>query len=187
MKIAVAHLKSESIYSQSKHYEVPKLKGELPKDYEERTWRNRMHADETGHVMIPPTAFANCIKDAAKYMSLKIPGKQMATYTKHFDAGILVSVPLVLPVKVDDIKGQWLFVPSDGKPGGGKRVMKCFPVIEKWEGDVTFYILDDVITEDIFRQVLTTAGMLIGIGYFRPIRRGYWGRFSLGEVKWSIS
>ena len=58
MKIATATLKSVSPYSQSLMHEAPKLEREGHAEYEERTWREKMHYDrKTGEVFIPPTAF----------------------------------------------------------------------------------------------------------------------------------
>ena len=185
MKIAEATLQSVSPYSQSKYYKADKLPKELPGDYETRTWRERCHTDKDGNIIIPPMVFANSLKEAAKYLSLSIPGKNRQTYTKHFEAGVLVSDPIVLPVKKDAVQGEWLFVPSNGQRGGGSRVEKCFPVIQEWKGKVTYWILDDIITLDAFKQVLETSGSLIGIGRFRPRNLGYYGRFKVNSVTWN--
>lgn len=184
MKKAICKLKSISPYSQSRHYDAPKLQRELPKDYEARTWRERLHTNKDGNVFIPPMAFKNCVSEIAKYLGLQIPGKGKSTYTKHFEAGVLVVEGLTLPVKKEQVQGQWLFVPSDGKRGGAKRVDKCFPVIPEWQGEVEFVILDEIITQDVFTKHLEEAGKFIGIGYFRPRNNGYWGRFSVEDVKW---
>lgn len=185
MKTAIATLRGISPYSQSKHYTTDKLPKELPKDFEERTWRDRVHADEAGNIFIPPMAFKNCLSDAAKFLSIQIPGKGKSTYTKHIEAGVLVTDALVLPIKKTDVKGEWLFVPSDGVRGGGRRVEKCFPVIHQWHGDVTFYILDETVTEDVFRNILEQAGAFIGIGRFRPRNNGFYGRFKVEKLVWS--
>jgi len=185
MRTAIASLESNSPYSQSRHIEEPKKSKEGPRDYEERTWRERCHADKEGRIVIPPMAFKNCISEVAKYLGEKIPGKNMATYTKHFDAGILAMKPVALAIKKADVPGEWLFVPSDGKKGGGKRVMKCFPIIHEWKADVEFIILDSTITNEVFERYLREAGNFIGIGRFRPIRGGYYGRFKVNKVKWS--
>lgn len=180
MKTAIATLVSLSPYSQSRHYDVPKLEREIPKDYEERTWRNRLHVDARGEVYIPPMAFKNCLAESAKFLGIQIPGKGKANFTKHFEAGVLVTEALPLGEKAAEVEGEWLFVPSDGRRGGGSRVMKCFPVIPTWSGDVAFHIFDEIITEPVFRQVLEGAGRFIGIGRFRPRNNGFYGRF---EVK----
>lgn len=184
MHTATAHLKSVSPYSQSRHHDTEKLAKELPKDFEARTWRERLHYDADGRVFIPPMCFKNCLSEAAKFLSRQIPGKGKATYTKHFEAGVLVPEPLILPLKKDDVKGEWLFLPADGKRGSGKRVDKCYPIIPEWSGNVQFLILDDMITEDVFTDHLKEAGRFIGIGRFRPRNNGFYGRFMVDGVEW---
>ena len=181
---ATATLKSVSPLSQSKHYDVPEKEGESKADYEARTWRNRMHSDSKGMVFIPPMAFKNAISSAAAYLGMKIKGQGAKTFTKKFLSGVMVLDPLPLHVKSADVEGEWLFVPSDGKIGGGKRVNKCFPVVQNWEGEVTFHILDNVITEKVFQKHLETAGKFIGLGRFRPERNGFYGRFEVMDLKW---
>ena len=87
-------------------------------------------------------------------------------------------------MKKDDVPGEWLFVPSDGKRGGGSRVSKCFPLIAKWELVVIFYILDEIITDDVFKVHLRDAGNFIGLGRFRPSRNGFYGRFQIEDFIW---
>lgn len=184
MKLVECELESTTPYSQSKFYNVEALPEELPADYEKRTWRERCHVNNDGRVFIPPMAFGNNIKEAAKYANISIPGKGTSKYTKHFEAGILVADPVALPIKKEDVQPEWLFVPSNGQRGGGKRVMKCFPLIPEWKGSVTYHILDDIITQDIFERVLDVGGNLIGIGRFRPRNMGYYGRFKVLNVTW---
>jgi hypothetical protein len=184
MKTATAHLKSFTPYSQSKYYQVPKLNSkESPDAYEKRTWRERLHVDDKGRVVIPNMSFKNCLSDAAKYLSMKV-GKGTKTFTKHFEAGLMVSEGLTLPIHRDDVPGEWIHVPSDGTRGGAKRVLKCFPVIQEWEGKVVFYILDETITEEAFLHHIEEAGKFIGIGRFRPRNNGYYGRFEVEGVEW---
>lgn len=184
MKTAVATLRSVSPYSQSKHYTTEKLPKELPKDYEARTWRDRLHSLDSGEVYIPPMSFKNCLNESAKYLSIQIPGKGKATFTKHVESGILVTDALHLGIHRDQVKGEWLFVPADGVRGSGKRVEKQFPIIHEWGGQVTFHILDETVTEDVFKHILEQAGAFIGIGRFRPRNNGFYGRFKVEGISW---
>lgn len=184
MKTAICKLVSVSPYSQSRFHNTEKKDKESPADYEERTWREKCSHNKQGQIFIPPMAFANCIKQAAKYLGLKIPGGGNEKWTKNFEAGVMVSEPLMLGHHIDDLESEWLFVPSDGKRGGGSRVLKCFPLIREWKGDVTFIIVDEKITKDVFEYILKQAGQLIGIGRFRPRNCGYYGRFIVESIKW---
>ena len=129
-------------------------------------------------------AFKLSLAESAKFLGMKIPGKRNATYTKHFEAGILVLEGMPIGIKKDEVKGEALFVPSDGKRGGGSRVEKIFPLIPKWKGDVQFYVLDQTITAPVFEQHLKESGNFIGIGRFRPRNNGFYGRFRLTSMKW---
>ena len=50
---------------------------------------------------------------------------------------------------------------------------------------MTFYILDETVTEDVFKNILEQAGAFIGIGRFRPRNNGFYGRFKVEKVVWS--
>src|SRR5689334_22156076 len=102
MKIAEVELASISAYSQGRYHQTEPLPKEGKDVYEKRTWREKVHANDEGYIFIPPMAFKNCIAEIAKFLSEQIPGKGKSTYTKHFEAGILVLEPLVLPIKKDE-------------------------------------------------------------------------------------
>ena len=187
MKSAVVTILGVSPYSQSKHYtndDAPKLNKESADAYERRTWMHRMHVNAAGLVEIPGACFANSLKGSAARLKIQVPGKGRVEFTKYFKAGVMVVDPLVLPIKAADVKPEPLFVPSDGRAGGGKRVMKYFPRIDTWGGDVVYHVLDDIITEDVFEQVLRGSGALVGIGRFRPESGGFYGRFAVDKIVW---
>jgi len=204
MKVATVEIESAtgSPYSVGRYFaqDFPKGDKESHDAYEKRTWRNRLHVlegkpkeigrDETketfleGPVVIPPMAFKNCIYEAAKYLSISIPGQGKATYTKHFEAGVLILEGITLPVKASEVKPNAVHVPSDGKRGGTKRVMKYFPTIPNWKGTLTVHVLDEKITREVFEKVFNEAGKFIGIGTFRPRNNGLNGRFRATVKTW---
>ena len=194
MHTATATLESTSPYSQSRPYEVPKKSKELAGDYERRTWQHRLHVKggitgdtvpSDGEIIIPAMAFKNALSEAAKFVSMQIPGKGKSTYTKHFEAGVQCLDNVPLGITVADVRADDVFVPSDGVRGSGKRVWKTFPVIDQWSATVDFVILDDTITRDVFLAHLQQAGQLIGIGRWRPRNNGMYGRFIVKDLQWS--
>ena len=184
MRQVIVTFKGTSPYSQGKFNNSPDLPNESKAEKEVRTWREKLHYDQNGQVFIPPMQFAISLKEAAKYMSIQIPGKGKSTYTKNFEAGVMVTEPVFLNIHKDDVQSEALYVPSDGKKGGTTRVTKYFPIIHNWTGSVRYLVLDDVITEDVFRKVVETSGLLIGVGRFRPRNGGYYGRFEVVDFKW---
>lgn len=182
----IATLKSASQYSQSKHYPGFRdagLKGETDDAYERRTWRQRMHVDANGHVVIPGPQFAGALCEAAKRLMLK--RKNNVLWTKSVQAGVMVTEGITLPLKAVDVQGEEQFVPSDGKPGGGKRVPKVFPLIHSWEGQIKVFVFDDEIPKEVIERSLHAAGAIVGIGRFRPQNRGFYGRFIVERVEWN--
>lgn len=160
--------------------------GESDKSHDAKHWKERCHVNDDGFVIIPPMCFTLAVKNAIKLLGIKIPGKRNQTYSKLFDTSVLVFDPLVTDTHIDNVKGEVVFVPSDGVPGGGKRVDKTFPYLDNWKGNVTYTIttVDSHIPESVFTLSVITSGRQIGVGRFRPANRGYYGRFTADLVSW---
>lgn len=190
MHTAKVTLKSISAYSQSRQHTEEKLNREGYDDYEERTWRSKMHRNKEGQVFMPQMGLKQALTNAARRSGDKIPGKRGATYTKHFEGGVLVIDPPLLydhsgrPILAVEVAGLKLSVNADGKRGSGKRVWRIFPDIAEWQANVTFTVLDDVVTKDVFRKTLDEAGAFVGVGRFRPENGGYYGRFEVVSLEW---
>ena len=191
MITATVDIKGLTPYQQGRMYadEVPKKGKETHADYEKRTWRHRAHKNKDGFVVIPPMCFKKALEASCKHRGDKGPKGGKTTWTKYFERGIMLTEPAVLGVKWEDVDGVLVYVPSDGKPGGGSRVPKWFPTIHppNWDCTVTYYILDEIITREAFEDHLKTSGSFIGIGVFRPENRGFHGRFIPTLREWNAS
>ena len=185
MNTAIYHLKSTSPYSVSKYHATPRLEKETHDAYEKRTWRERMHCLPDGRIILPPMPFKFGLTTTAKYIKMPVPGDKKGTWTKHFEAGLLITEPIVLPNQKDEVAGEWFVVPSDGKRSGTTRVPRCFCVIPEWEGDLKVVVLDIQITEDVLTTHFEEMGKFNGIGRFRPEKGGYYGRFEVVGVNWA--
>ena len=182
-RLARVEIEGVSTYSQSKMY-TPAPQRKQASEYEKETWRERCHVNDEGFIFIPPMAFKNALWEAARYLQIKVPGMRGKTYIDFFVRGLLVMDPIVLPTKKADVEGEWLFVPSDGRRGGGSRVQKCFPIIKQWGGELKVYVLDERITPEVFKEHIVAAGQFVGIGRFRPERGGFNGRFRVRKIAW---
>lgn len=184
MKQFVASLASVAPYFQSRNYAMDEKRApkEGPDDFERRTWRLRTHIDDDGQIIIPADAIQFAIRDAAAYLSERIPGRGVEKWTKHFAAGILIPDAITLPERRENVEGVWLNMHATGRRGSGTRVWRCMPVIRKWAGEITIIVLDDLITEDILRRVVEHSGSFVGIGQNRPQNGGSRGRYQLVEM-----
>ena len=184
MRTVTVELESISAYSQSKMLQLKRNKDETWDDFERRTWRDKAHYTEAGNVFIPQFAFKQAMDSASKYLG-KISGKGNSTWTKHFVGGIVIKESIILPLKRDDLTEVWINANANGKRGPGTRVPRCFPIIPKWSGNLSCVVLAEEITQEAFGQAMELAGMLIGVGRFRPENGGDNGRFRVKEIKWN--
>ncbi len=186
--IATITLVGIAPYGQSRQHDEPKLDGEGMNDYDVRTWRHKMTVetrDGKRTVVIPAHGMQQCIAAAAKYSKRQIPGQGKATWTAKFTSGIALIENPSLNVDPDTVNSITISANADGIRGSGKRVPRRFPSIPAgWSTTFDVYILDPIITEQIFREMLELAGMFIGIGQFRPQNGGTAGRFRLEKLVW---
>ncbi len=174
--------------SQSRQHDEPKIKGEGPDAYDQRTWRFKLNVEERDGkrtVVIPAHGMQQCIVAAAKYAKEKITGKGGQTWTQKFTSGIALIENIPLGIDPDTVTSITISANADGVRGSGKRVTRRFPVIPTWHAEFDVMILDPIITEDIFREMLEKAGMFIGLGRFRAEKGGTNGRFVVEAITWT--
>jgi hypothetical protein len=179
-------LVSAAPYSQSRQHREPKKNQETDDVYEERTWREHCTVNDDGIICIPAMAFKKALDRAATVLGMKIPGRGKNTYAKHFMAGVLCENNVPIGIKQKDVRPEAINASSTGDPSGkGKRVLRIYPTIPKWSAEAHFLVLDDIITQEIFRRHLVQAGQFVGVGRFRAERGGTYGRFMVdGDLKW---
>lgn len=181
-------IKYESVtpISWSQWVDTTKRPGEKEDDVEARIWQLRFPATAKDELFIPQMAIKNSLVDAAQYRGEKIQGKGQKTWTEKFKAGVLPGGDMMLGKKRSDLVAEWLFVPGSptkGKRGQGGRVRKCFPRLDKWSGTATLYIVDDTITKSTLQDHLDDTGNFIGMGRFRSINGGFYGKFEATILK----
>lgn len=175
-----ATLKSASPLVYGKVVTEPKKKNEAHEAYEQRTWQLKTHNNKEG-LFIPGNALKNMFVNTARFLSETVPGKGKATFTKNFEVGLMVFDNIYLSKTLDDIEPLVMHVPSDGKTGGTKRVWKTFPLLEEWEGKTEFFIVDQLLKDNVdkVQDYLEHGGKFIGLLTFRPRQGGQYGRFEV--------
>lgn len=177
MKTAILKLTSAAPLTQSRKHDAPKLEKELADAYEQRTWKNKAHVGESGHIEIPAFAIKCAVVAAAKYAGDQIPGKGKSTWTKKFQCGILIPENAVTNCTVEDVKPITINANADGVRGSGKRVSRTFPQLLKWTATLQVLVFDEIITKEVLEKYVTAAGQFIGVGQYRPENGGTNGRF----------
>lgn len=186
MRIATITLIGISGYSGSRETEgFPRGDKESHEAYDKRIWRERIWHDAAGNCYIHPSALKFALVSTCQFLSFQIPGKGKATFTKHFNAGVLVMDPIMLGITQDKLRSELVYCHVTGKRGEGKRVWRTYPMVDQWETEAKLYITDDVLTEKVVERVLEQAGQFNGLGRFRPQNGGFLGRFKIGKIVWS--
>jgi hypothetical protein len=186
--IATITLTGLGPYSQSRQHDEPFLEGETHDAYDKRTWSSKQTIDVRDGkktVVIPAHGLHQCIAAAAKYSKRQIPGQGKATWTAKFLSGLAFMEDPALNIDPDTVQSVVISANTDGVRGSGKRVPRRFPVIPSgWQLTTDVWILDPIITREIFTEMVEIAGMFIGIGRFRPEKGGHNGRFRLTNLNW---
>lgn len=178
-----------SPYSQSAMHDTPMLDRETHEDFDIRTWREKCTTNGNGEVCIPAMGLKQAIDSAAYKLGVKVPNRRGATFKNFFTSGYFCDndAPLV------NGKGFWtkdeaeliiINAHADGRRGSGTRVKRRFPQFPTWSATAEFTITDDIITREIFEHHVKAAGMIVGIGRFRPENGGKNGRFRVEEFEW---
>lgn len=174
--------------SQSRQHDEPELEREAKDAYDKRTWRHKLNVetiDGKPSVVIPAHGMMQCIAAGAKYSKRQIPGQGKATWTAKFSAGIAILSNPALNIDPEAVGCITISANADGVRGSGKRVTRRFPIIHAWQSTFQVQILDPIITEDVFREMVEIAGMFIGVGRFRPEKGGTNGRFAIEDLTWA--
>jgi len=193
MRVLTLTVKGTTPYSQSKKADPDTLPPDLRKqskethdDYDNRIWREKTTTDETGQIVVPAASFKQAIDSAAKMLSIQIPGKGKATYTKEFVRGIAIFDPLPLGVLKQDVPFVRIYANADGIRGSGKRVFRTFPVVPApWGGKLTVHVISESVPDDVVERVVKASGLFVGVGRFRPENGGTNGRYEVTSMQWS--
>jgi hypothetical protein len=123
----------------------------------------------------------------------KRPGKGQAQWKSAFTGSLMMAAPMAL---LDGNGKQYNIhtnppeierTPCDaqGKKGGkgGATVVRCFPLYPEWSANCQMICFNDEITPAIFEKYVNLAGVIVGIGRWRPQNNGLYGRFSVQNFK----
>lgn len=154
------------------------LRGEkgTPRDQAQK----KIYADKDGAIYIPGSNIYACIIAAGQFH--KAGKRQLTTQkTSLIPAGVMVS-EVVCPLICDgwEVDSRSVVIPSTGG-----RIMCHRPRVDKWKISFTLEIDDTVFSPSLVRAIVDDAGKKIGLGDFRPARKGPFGRFVVSE--WKVS
>ncbi len=150
-------------------------KNALPREEAEKT----LHKNKKGIIIMPAQNIFSCLICAGKYHKI---GKNKVTTQKSsiVPAGLQVDeIECSLDTKDFEVDSRSVVIPSTGG-----RVMKHRARLDAWELSFTLDVDPTIFDEKFVRQLVDDAGQKVGLGDFRPDRKGLFGKFKV--VKWKV-
>lgn len=131
---------------------------------------------EDGALGFPAAAFKKAVVSAAKGRKvgkLGLPGIVLASVFETTEY-----LPLIDPASGDPLHDYVIDI-RGARPQKQGMVRRARPRIDAWACDVELEYDEEMITDDLVRELLERAGRNIGIGNFRPEKSGRYGRFEV--------
>jgi hypothetical protein len=140
----------------------------------------KAYKDGDGNLYLPGTNIFACIVQAGIFHKV---GKSKLTTQKTslIPAGIQI-MDLVCPLSscAWEVDSRSVVIPSTGG-----RIMAHRPRVDEWECCFSLDVDNEMFSEKSVRLLIEDAGKKIGLGDFRPARKGPFGRFSI--IGWKVS
>ena len=136
----------------------------------------KLYINSDGVIYQPATHIDRALIEAGK--KLKVKGQGKATYSKLFGSMVAVEEFEIQHKKQDYTIHKCLVV----IPATKGRVMRYRPMFKNWA--LEFHIeFEDEISPEVVKEALEIAGRYVGIGDWRPEKKGKFGKFQVTEFK----
>ena len=137
-----------------------------------------LYTTEDGTVCLPAVMFERAMMEAGK--EFKVSGKRGRNYSTMFG-----SMVYVLPENIVLSPSKWVadkrtvVIPSRQ----GSRIVRIRPRFDEWGASFNIQVRAEKseLPEAILKQVIDRAGLYIGVGDFRPQKKGKFGQFIVTE------
>lgn len=137
----------------------------------------KVYLNDAGKPIVPGPNVAACIVAAGEHV--KAGRSKLSTKKSSLiPAGITLLEPeLPITPAAWEVDSRSVVIPATGG-----RVMCHRPRFDKWALGFTLDVDETMFSEQLVRELVDLAGKRIGLGDFRPARRGPFGRFAV--VSW---
>lgn len=129
-----------------------------------------------GKNYIPAVYFRNSLVESSK--QFKIIGKGKSTYSKLVGATVEV-IPEMIPLN----ESYEAFKIAGVNPMTKGRMMVTRPRFNKWSAEFQIILNDDGIPKSVMNEILEQSGHYVGIGDWRPEKKGMFGKFMVTLFK----
>jgi hypothetical protein len=136
----------------------------------------KIYVDAEGTIYQPAAHLDRALIEAGK--KIKVKGRGKATYSKLFGSMVSVEEFEILHKKPEyEIHKCLVVIPSTKG-----RVMRYRPMFKDWV--LEFHVqFEDEIPADVVKEAFEIAGKYVGIGDWRPEKKGKFGKFQVTSFK----
>ena len=156
--------------------DISKDKKPLANDYDAQA-TSKLYTNPKGKLYQPSTHLQGALIEAGKHK--KVVGKGKATYSKIVGYACQVD-----PFEIEHEIQDWeTFTVLAVNPSTKGRIPLSRPMLRKWR--LSFEVIFDETEVDptIMKELFDIAGRIVGIGDWRPAKKGPHGRFQVTNWK----
>ena len=156
--------------------DISKDKKPARDDYDEQA-KMKLYKNPSGKLYQPSTHLQGALVEAGKHK--KIVGKGKSTYSKVVGYAVQVE-----PFEIVHQKQSWeVFTVLAVNPSTKGRNPLSRPMLREWK--ISFDVIFDEteVAVSIMKELLDIAGRIVGIGDWRPAKKGPYGKFHVVEWK----
>jgi hypothetical protein len=146
----------------------------------------KLYVTKDGEPYLPTENVFSCLVSAGQMV--RLDGKRQVSTAKGTILPSFLDLldPYILLLHPEGKPVEWEVDMRQGRnPNGGEAVCIIRPRFDQWSFRLAMELDENESTEAILRDLVEKAGKRIGLGDFRPARRGPFGRFRIDEWKTS--
>ena len=130
-----------------------------------------------GKLYQPATHFQGALVEAGKHK--KVVGKGKSTYSKIVGYAVEIN-----PFEIIHKKQKWEpFSILAVNPSTKGRYLLHRPMLREWELDFEVTFDETEVPESIMKELFDIAGRIVGVGDWRPAKKGRFGKFQITSWK----
>jgi len=139
---------------------------------------NKLYKDSNGKIYMPSTWFRGALVEAGKQKKMGGKGSSKATYSKAIGSSVSVEpFEIVLKKQVWDV-----FTILAVNPTTKGRNLLHRPIFKSWEADMKVVFEEEQIEPEVLKEIFDIAGKIVGVGDWRPAKKGMFGKFQV--ISW---
>ena len=139
---------------------------------------SKLYKDSKGNIYIPATWFQGTLIEAGKQKKMLGKGSSRATYSKVAGSSVEIN-PFEI---VLNTKWKVFSILAVNPTTKGRNVLHR-PQFDKWSVDIEVTFDEELIEVPVMKELFDIAGQRVGVGDWRPAKKGRFGKFQVTSWK----